>query len=564
MKQILVKIALVSVIAALLLSGCDGSDGSNSGGSSGGGGSGGNTAVKPSPPRNVTATAQSSSRIRITWEAPSTGPTPAYYNVYRATSLTETPRALTPVSGTKFALIHTGLQPSKKYYYWVEAEDINGNRSDRYGPVSETTYSEDDDDGDGDNPGGVVVQKPGTPTNVTATLPSSNSIQITWTAPSSGGAPDKYNIYRSVISAINGYEKIYSVNSSETSYTDKNLGPGTYFYQVEAENSEGGKGPLSVYVYKTISASSGGGTGNTTKPNPPTSVYASATSSSSITVSWSSVSNADKYYVYSDTSPTGSYAYRGSSTTLSYLDTGLDAGKRYYYKVSSYNNSAGEGSKSTVYDFATTLSSGGGGGTTTTPPSAPTGVKMSLIAPNENGFRISWNSVAGLTYNVYKSLSSSFTSSAPYKINGDYYDDTSVTFTYGNSYYYQVRAVNSSGTESSPSTTVRVTVPKVKVRAYKQADGTVIIASGKLYKGGIKLGSNDPIETDFTSAEAYSAYSSYNPGTYKLSYGFVTKAGSSITYKEKGNVTLKPWHEYTFNSFDGSTKEDKKVTFDYY
>jgi len=107
------------------------------------------------------------------------------------------------------------------------------------------------------------------------------------------------------------------------------------------------------------------------KPSPPsvpTGVSATATSSSSITVSWNAISNADGYFVYRSLSSSGTYTRVGTPSTALYTDNGLSGGTTYYYKVSA-NNSAGEGSQSlvvsattSVLTYAVTVINGTGGG----------------------------------------------------------------------------------------------------------------------------------------------------------------------------------------------------------
>jgi len=576
MKQIVAKLALVSVIAAMLLSGCGDPDGSTSGGSSGG--SGGSATTRPGMPGDVKATKKSSSSIKITWSAPSSGSTPRYYNIWRATSATGTPKEITCLDDSTFSYTNTELKPSKTYYYWVDAQDYYGNRSDRAGPYSATTDPEEDDnDDDGGNTAG-----PGTPGNVTATAQSSSSIKITWSAASSSSTLKYYYIYRSATTANPTY--LSSVSGTTLSYLDTNLEASkTYYYWVLAKDDNNNISDRAGPAPATTSAAGGGGAaggdggtggGTAEKPGTPRNVTATAQSSSSIKITWlvPSSGSIPKYYnIYRSTtavSTNPTYIDYVSGSTYSYTDTNLEALKTYYYWVDAEISGGVKGDKAGPYSATTSAAGGGGntGGGTAATPAAPTGLKMSLLAPNENGFRVSWNTTTGASsYNIYKSSTNNFTSPYRSNINGLYFDDTQVTLTDGNSYYYRVTAVNSSGTESGPSTTIRVTVPKVKVRAYKPADGTIIIGSGKLTKGGIKLGSYPAIETENTSAETYSDYSSFSPGaSYKLQYGYLTKVGSPISYKDKeGTVALKPFHEYTFNVVNGSTKEDK-VNFVYY
>jgi len=105
--------------------------------------------------------------------------------------------------------------------------------------------------------------------------------------------------------------------------------------------------------------SSSGGSG-TSAPSAPTGVMVAAASSSSISVSWNSVSGATGYYIYRSSTASGTYAQAGSSTSTSYTNTGLSASTAYYYKVAAYN-SAGTSSQSS-YVSATTSSSSSGGG----------------------------------------------------------------------------------------------------------------------------------------------------------------------------------------------------------
>jgi fibronectin type 3 domain-containing protein len=90
-----------------------------------------------------------------------------------------------------------------------------------------------------------------------------------------------------------------------------------------------------------------------TAPNAPSTVSASAGSSSSITVSWGSVSRATGYYVYRSDDAYGTYSYRGFSSGTSYTDTGLSSGATYYYKISAFN-SGGESAQSANYASAKT------------------------------------------------------------------------------------------------------------------------------------------------------------------------------------------------------------------
>ncbi len=147
--------------------------------------------------------------------------------------------------------------------------------------------------------------------------------------------------------------------TTSTSYKDYDVTAGaTYIYGVTAIDANGNNGEI-AYDQITFNGNSGGGGGTTSKPNTPSGVEATA-SSSYITVTWKSVSGADNYNVYRSTSASGTYSFISTVYSTSYTDYNVNAGTTYYYKVTA-ENSAGESGKS-AYASAKINSGGGGGG----------------------------------------------------------------------------------------------------------------------------------------------------------------------------------------------------------
>lgn len=158
-------------------------------------------------------------------------------------------------------------------------------------------------------------------------------------------------------------------------------------------SSNGAKGSLSVSSNGGGGNPGGGGT-TTSKPSTPTGVKATA-GSSSISVTWNSVSGATSYNIYRSTSASGSYSYQTSVYSTSYTDYNVNAGTTYYYKVSA-ENSAGESSMSS-YASAKIASSGGGdnpggggGGTTNYEPCPP-----SVTCSGSSSVTIKWTASTG-------------------------------------------------------------------------------------------------------------------------------------------------------------------------
>ena len=85
---------------------------------------------------------------------------------------------------------------------------------------------------------------------------------------------------------------------------------------------------------------SGGGGGSSSK-KVPTGVTAVGSSSSSITISWNAVTDANYYKIYRSDNASGTYIeihstlYEGKTT--SYTNSGLSPGTIFYYKVAANN-----------------------------------------------------------------------------------------------------------------------------------------------------------------------------------------------------------------------------------
>ena len=405
-KFLTVGVLASTLALGLVLAGCptDGGGGNNNNNNNSG------TSV-PIAPTGVTATALSSSSISVSWNSVS-GATS--YKVYYATSSSGTYTLDGTATTTSFT--STGWGASETGYFKVTT--VNSYGESGYSSTASATTSS-------SLGGGTNV--PSTPTGVTATTLSSSSISVSWNSVS--GATS-YDVYYEIGSSST---KNFAGNTTNTSYTHSGLTASTtYYYYIKAKNSAGESG-YSSFDSATTSSSGGG----TSVPSTPTGVYATAQSSSSISISWSSVSGATGYYIYRSSSASGTYSQVGTSSSTSWTNTGLSASTTYYYKVAAYN-SAGTGSQSS-YDYATTQASGGG----ITVPSAPTGVTASRSPRSSQEVTVSWNAVSGATsYKIYSSSTATGTYLHTATATGSprevfYYNDTTS--------YWKVSAVNSAG-----------------------------------------------------------------------------------------------------------------------
>lgn len=170
---------------------------------------------------------------------------------------------------------------------------------------------------------------PSVPTGLNAT-PGCGLVALSWSA-ASGAA--SYNIYRST-STGGPYTKLNPSPITATTYSDTSGACGTtYYYEVtavlngveSANSSPVSAAPLCV-------------------PAPPAGLTATP-GNARVGLSWTASSGATSYNIKRSTTSGSGYITIGSSTGLTYTDTGLNNGTTYYYVVSAVN-SCGESANS--------------------------------------------------------------------------------------------------------------------------------------------------------------------------------------------------------------------------
>ena len=380
----------------------------------------------------------------------------------------------------------------------------------------------------GNNNGTYVLQ--------TADLGSSITVTVTRAGNTGSVTSMRTNVVIAEIPALTGTVSITGaalVGETLTANTSDLRGTGAISYRWEAGGVIVGtdSAEYSVRIFDvgssiTVTVTRAGRSGSVVSSatavvvfNTPTGVTAVAASSSSVTVSWSSVSGATGYYVYRSLSSSGTYSQVGTSTTTSYTNTGLLANTMYYYRVTAYNNNGESAQSSTV--SATTLG---------IPPSNPTGV--TATASSSSSITISWTSVSGATgYRIYRSSSSTGTYSQVGTPTATSYTDTGLSA--NTMYFYKVSAVNNNG-ESAQSSTVSATT---SIGVTGTESNPIQLSSGIWVNGSItSSASNGAVWYSF-NATAGSAYYLWWNDNYE---GDGTKTLDIVVtiYNPNGNIGL--------------------------
>src|SRR5262245_32683742 len=303
------------------------------------GGSGGDSApvdtIAPTVPAGVTAVSTGPTAIDIRWNAAtdSGGSGIKDYVVYRGAV------AVAFVPTTSFA--DTGLTASTLYQYQVAARDNANNASGRSAVVTAATLAHPD------------TTPPSVPTGLTATATSATTVNVSWSAatdPGGSGVKD-YTVYRGGVAVA---------TVTTTSYTDSGLAANTlYSYEFSARDNTDNVSNRSPVVIATTQA-----TPDTTGPSVPTALTATATSATTVIVSWGAATDAGgsgikDYIVYRDGVAVATV------TTASFADSGLTASTLYAYEISARDNALNASARSVARNVTTPAASD------TTPPSAP-------------------------------------------------------------------------------------------------------------------------------------------------------------------------------------------------
>lgn len=216
---------------------------------------------------------------------------------------------------------------------------------------------------------------------VTIENPDYQSLQLTWSA--IDNATD-YLVYRAA-SLAGPYVQIAS--TSETSYLDTGLATGKIAcYKIKAVRTVPATPQVQYAADGSLVAS------GKPLPAPPTHVQAESAAYNAIRLTWDAADGATGYRIYRATTPTGTYALVGSSTSLSYISTGLVMGQSYYFKIRSYRIASGLTSTGLVDSNVATAW-----------PILGSVTSLTAQAASTTSIKLSWLPVAGATkYTIFQ------------------------------------------------------------------------------------------------------------------------------------------------------------------
>jgi hypothetical protein len=388
--------------------------------------------AEPNQPSGLTATAVSSSQINLAWTADAT-PAPneaSYYDVERSpdglgswTSIGST---------TSNSLSNTGLPAATQFYYRVTAYNCFG------GSLPSATA----------NATTQAATAPTAPTGVSASASTTAvAVTITWTDASTDETG--FYVYRNTTNTTTGATLLSTLGAGVQTYTDNATNNpsappaiGTvYFYWVSAYNGVGESS-------KTAASQNATGAVTTLNvPAAPTSLTATATSTTQIDLAWTDNATNETGYTVERRSPAGSGSY-STVTTLSagansFSNTGLTESTQYEYRVYATNAAGNSANSNAASKF--------------TIPATPTGLTATAVSSSQ--INLAWTDVS--TGNTGQRIerrtpsgSGSYSTLTTVSATATTYSDTGLTAS--TSYEYRIVATNADY-DSSPSTAANAT-----------------------------------------------------------------------------------------------------------
>jgi chitodextrinase len=446
----------------------------------------------PNAPSGLVANAQTGHSIQLSWAAATDNVGVSGYHIYRNNIDVGT------VTGTSY--LDSGLNDATAFIYTVTAIDAANNESAQSPAVTATTPD---------------VTPPSAPANPTATATSGTSVKVSWNASTDNVGVAGYQVYR-------GASVIATVTAGLT-YTDTGLTNSTaYQYTVVGLDAAGNVSTPSAAVTAT--------TLDTTPPSVPTNPTATATSGTSVNVSWTASTDnvgVTGYGVYR----TGALVATVSGTT--YTDSGLTSAATYQYTI-------------VAYDAGENVSAQSAAASATTPdtvaPSVPTNI--TATAASGTSVNVAWqpatDNVGVAGYWLYRNGSLVATIKS-----GTSYTDTGLANV--TTYHYTVSAYDTAGNASAASTSASATTPdstapSVPTSLTAAAAGTsqvnlswqaatdnVAVTGYNVYRNGVKLAT--------TASLTYSDTGLTSSTTYQYTVAAVDAAGNSSAQTGTVNAT---------------------------
>ena len=540
----------------------------------------------PSVPTGLAAVAVSSSVIGLNWTAvtPPANCTISSYSVYGSTTSGFTPGSGNLIASgvTSISYTNSGLAASTTYYYKVEAVDAYGTSAASAQATATTQAASsgtsivsinsggpaESNSGGGDNPfvadedfsaGGTTYAVTNTitiPAGVTNAAPaavyqSARQGTVTYTIPGltagtgytvrlhfaelyfSAAGARVFNVAINGTAVLTNFDIYAAAKANFTAVVEQFTATANSSGQIVIAFTNGTKDQPMFNGVEVLGSS----TGCTTVPSAPAGLTATASSSSSISLSWTAVTppancTISSYSVYRSTTsgftPGSGNLIASGVTTASYTNTGLAASTTYYYKVEAVD--ADGTSAASAQATATTQA---GASCTAVPPTGPT--NLAATASSSSAIGLTWtaapeNPPCTTTSNsVFRGTTNGFTPGSGNLVasvagTSTTYSDTGLAAS--TTYYYVVEALDSYGasaasnqanatTQAGSSGTDFIAINSGGPAVNNSGGGDASFAADEdVTGGGTNTSGNTIVVAGVTNAAPMAVYQSERAGTF--------------------------------------------------
>ncbi len=365
----------------------------------------------------VPAAPDGQTKLTLSWNAPS-GSLTGYDLEYATNSNFTGSLVASFTTASPYTL--SGLTQNTTYFLRLRAKNATGSSANS-NQVSTTT----------------LPDPPGLPTNLSATGISASGFTANWTAP--GGPLTGYVLQ---VATDNGFASVVQTLNPGSGATNQPISGltanTTYFFRIQAQNT-GGESAFSPASAPVL----------TLPPAPQNfAVQGGSVTTTGLTVQWSAPpTNPDGYELRYSTDPglAGATLLTPAGSATSQAIAGLTPNTTYYFQLKAKNGTGISDPTATINQL--------------TLPAAPTG--FAVTERRARQVSLGWNPPASnpASYELRYSTSSDPSAAAPTSVAGSAPATTVTSLTPNTTYYFQLKAQNSTGVSDPTPTISALTLP---------------------------------------------------------------------------------------------------------
>ncbi len=370
-----------------------------------------------------------------------------------------------------------------------------------------------------------------TPTNLTATSLSSNSIRLNWDPVDSNAT--NIVIARSLDDMT--FTRLTSISATSRSYIDLSCSPDTkYWYKIMAKRDSNESNSSNTASARTLPLGS--------PPASPTNLQGTVINCTQIDLTWQDNSGDETNFIVERKIEGGIYSVKATlpANTRVYSDTTVSANTKYYYKVKA-KNSFGDSGYSNEINKTTPLCG--------TAPDAPSNLTLTVISAteikldwndnssDEDGFKIE-RKIEGGSYSQIQELGPNINTFSDAGLTPD------------TKYYYRVRAFNSFGHSAYSNEKNATTFP---LGTAPDAPSNLNASTSSCNEVNLTWNDNSDDENGFRIERKEGS------GSFEAiaTVGVDSNSYSDTTVEENKTYTYKV---FAFNEYGESSSNEKTVT----